>query len=86
MERLISGVNRGLKSDIAKFRLLGYFGLQGLRSEALVKEYETVFPIIHKNVRDEFSLLIKRSFKCTFETFPVRCPNAIFYFDDQLAN
>ena len=35
----------------------------------MVKEYETVFPIIHKNVRDEFSLLIKRSFKCTFETF-----------------
>ena len=54
--------------------------------EFIVKEYETVFPIMPRNVRDEFSLLIKRSFKCTFETFPVRCPNAIFYFDDQLAN
>ena len=52
----------------------------------MVKEYETVFSIMPRNVRDEFSLLIKRSFKCTFETFPVRCPNAIFYFDDQLVN
>ena len=89
MESLIPRVNRGLECDFAKFRLLGYFGLQGLRSKAwrnLWWKNTKKFPFMPKNVRDEFSLLIKRSFKCAFETFPVRCPNAIFYFDDQLVN